>query len=670
MNQIGIEATIELILRGPILVHSSEIGPWGVDAVAMCDPAGRLILPGDAVQGKIREAFDEMNDGMNHDPFGRSRCKDMETYVDKTDENKREDTYIKNLDARFMPYPLFFSDFLSIDNWPGPGQQTISKTSMDVDTGAAKAGSLRTYDCPVLPGQLARFIGNVRFFCCDENKGQQMLEEIRKALRWIISFGSQKSVGFGRNVDSEGQPDIRIVEWTATQFSKLMESKQRHIKASNVLVDFSFLDPLCLPAGVVNGNIYESRDEIPGEALRGALAELLKQIGGLGPNCEDLAQVSEVNPGHPFLNLCKCFDRIRITTARPTRAGTAGPVQVIPRSLAIADDRLFDFARVDQKRAERLFNQHAAAFCHDWKSKDWKTVNDYFKTVFPRQELRVRTAVESNNRRAKTHSLFAYRMIRPEGIVWRGTVSIDGRNRNGHPATDDELNAALNECLAVLDSGWLNVGKTRARGRGQFVAADHRPDKIRSVRQPRLPMFIIMLRGPALMIDPRKCLENNGAMKSLKKINQLYKNYWKKISEESLEELPKRRFKQDALVGGFQARKYRYSYGTSQALDFTKQSIDSRKSAQKDLPYNPTLIIEAGSVFVLQVTDPGRLDDAKNKVIEWLNHGLPLPEWAAEAYGDTHHTNIFIPQNGFGEIDVNLPCHNSSFESPLTTVGA
>jgi CRISPR/Cas system CSM-associated protein Csm3 (group 7 of RAMP superfamily) len=56
MNQIGIEATLELILRGPILVHSSAVGPWGVDAVALRDPAGHLIIPGDAVKGKVREA--------------------------------------------------------------------------------------------------------------------------------------------------------------------------------------------------------------------------------------------------------------------------------------------------------------------------------------------------------------------------------------------------------------------------------------------------------------------------------------------------------------------------------------------------------------------------------------------------------------------------------------
>ena len=39
--------------------------------------------------------------------------------------------------------------------------------------------------------------------------------------------------------------------------------------------------------------------------------------------------------------------------------------------------------------------------------------------------------------------------------------------------------------------------------------------------------------------------------------------------------------------------------------------------------------------------------------------GLPLPDWAVEHYGDTWKTCPFRAVNGFGEIAVNLPCHDS-----------
>ena len=36
MSRLGVEVLVEMSVRGPILIHSSEIGPWGVDAVSTC----------------------------------------------------------------------------------------------------------------------------------------------------------------------------------------------------------------------------------------------------------------------------------------------------------------------------------------------------------------------------------------------------------------------------------------------------------------------------------------------------------------------------------------------------------------------------------------------------------------------------------------------------------
>ncbi len=574
----------------------------------------------------------------------------------------REKSHVKNLEA-FHPFPLFFSDFRALEIWPEPGRQTVSQTALDADTGAAKPGSLRTYDCPVLPGQLARFRGDVRFFCGDEEAGKMILDRLCAALAWVISFGSQKSVGYGRNVGAQGHGDARVIEQTVTRFSAAA-APQATAGAGSVLVDFSFRDPLCVPSGVVNGNIFESRDEIPGETLRGAVAELLKQIGGLPRDCQDLAQAGT---DHPFAALCRHFSRIRFTTARPARPGSREPAPVLPRSWAIAGKRLFDFALVEPQRAEELFDAEAAAFCHDWKTEDWEAVNSHLGVVFPRQELHVRTAVETGRRRAKTHSLFACRLLRPEGIVWRGRISLDDRPRDGESVADADLLAAFVQCQALLASGWLSVGKTRARGQGDCMADGSRSTAPVPLKESSGGVFVVTLRGPALMLDPRDCLEQDGSLKSPEDIDGLYAAYWTEVSGGLLAELPRQRFTQEALVGGFQARKYRYCL--DKTVDLRSKPLEERLRLQKSFPYNPTLIVEAGSVFVLRVCDPAHEAAASAKVAQWLAHGLPLPAWAGRAYGDTHHTNIFIPANGFGEIDVNQPCHQSSFESPLATVG-
>lgn len=659
MNQIGIEATLELVLRGPILVHSSAMGPWGVDAVALRDPAGHLLVPGDAVKGKVREAWDQI--GGN--PFPEhTRAADMATFRHGATATAREQSHVQNLEA-FHPYPLFFSDFRSVEIPPGPGRQTVSQTALDPDTGAAKPGSLRTFDCPVLPGRPVRFVGDVRFFCRDEDAGKAILDRLCAALAWVLSFGSQKSVGYGRNVGTEGQGDVRVMQQTVTRFSAAAGGQPARAAVRSVRVDFSFRDPLCVPSGVVNGNIFESRYEIPGETLRGAVAELLKQIGGLPRDCQDLSAAGDE---HPFAALCRHFSRLRFTTARPARPGSSAPVPVLPRSWAIADDRLFDFALVEPQRAEQLFHDEAAAFDHDWKDEQRRAVHTFLGTVFPRPELRVRTAVETGRRRAKTHSLFAYRLLRPEDIVWRGTVSIDDRPRAGENVVAADLQTALEQCLAVLASGWLSVGKTRARGTGECRAADEPGVALAPLKLSSDAVFVVTLRGPALMLDPRDCLTPDGSLRSPEAIDDLYAAYWTEVSGGLLAELPRQRFTQEALVGGFQARKYRYC--PDQSVDLRSKPLGERLRLQKSFPYNPTLLVETGSVFVLRVVDAADAAAATARVGEWLAHGLPLPAWAARAYGDTHHTNIFLPANGCGEIDVNLPCHGSTFESPLAAV--
>ncbi|MEI7702003.1 MAG: RAMP superfamily CRISPR-associated protein, partial [Planctomycetia bacterium] len=117
-----------------------------------------------------------------------------------------------------------------------------------------------------------------------------------------------------------------------------------------------------------------------------------------------------------------------------------------------------------------------------------------------------------------------------------------------------------------------------------------------------------------------------------------------------LTEIPARRFQSNSLIGGFQARQYRYDPDPDH--DVRKEhDLRDRRAQQRMFPYNPTLVVDAGSVFVLKVAEEQQ-QQAAQRVAEWLAHGLPLPQWACRAYGDTHHTNIFLPQNGYGEIEV------------------
>jgi hypothetical protein len=75
--------------------------------------------------------------------------------------------------------------------------------------------------------------------------------------------------------------------------------------------------------------------------------------------------------------------------------------------------------------------------------------------------------------------------------------------------------------------------------------------------------------------------------------------------------------------------------------------------------YRPYALTATGSVFVFSVV-PGQEALAADTAAKWLSDGLPTPRWAVEAFARKGHdgaywsNNPYLPENGFGEIAVNL----------------
>jgi hypothetical protein len=149
-------------------------------------------------------------------------------------------------------------------------------------------------------------------------------------------------------------------------------------------------------------------------------------------------------------------------------------------------------------------------------------------------------------------------------------------------------------------------------------------------------LWVITLQTPALLCDPTGLTEASTA-------SDLHKGYaevWATLSGGTL--AMRWYFTQESLAGG----KYLHQH-------FMQHS---------GKPYRPYLLTDAGSVFVLTAV-PGRGVSAAEKIRSWATQGLELPEWAVTAYsGDgrpgSHWSNCpYIPENGYGEIVVNLDIH-------------
>jgi hypothetical protein len=352
--------------------------------------------------------------------------------------------------------------------------------------------------------------------------------------------------------------------------------------------------------------------------LKGALATALRRAAGLQNNAIISGSIV------PSLQeIADEFDKVRFTHAFPVTAGARlRPVQPPLSLVQDQDDVTYDVALVS---GPVLLGKppRAPAF-----SIDWKDASNVFKELGwaePPRELRVRTAIDSHRRKADDSQLFAYEMIIPNGYEWLGYLDLSRIDT----AKLSQVEAQLRN---LLGSKLLAIGKTKAGVQIDLITDTSVQPKFTSntstLSAVVAPQWVITLQTPAVLCDPSTIVETSGG----NELRQAYADVWDKLSGQSL-----------ALVRFF----------ASQSLMGGRYLVDRFQPAR---PYNPFLLTDAGSVFVVQA-EPGSVSSAQAKIDAWLQHGLPLPDWAANRYRDAWNTCPFRAVDGFGEIAVNLPCH-------------
>ncbi|EDN71414.1 conserved hypothetical protein [Beggiatoa sp. PS] len=272
-----------------------------------------------------------------------------------------------------------------------------------------------------------------------------------------------------------------------------------------------------------------------------------------------------------------------------------------------------------------LINNMAPEFAIDWKESG--DVQKAFGWPNLKQELRVRTAIEGENRRALENQLFAYEMIVPENdVAWYASLDLADV-----PAT--ERSDVVAEFQSLLAQGVTGLGKTKAYTRIDLLAEP----TIAKAHQSKDGVWIITLQTPALLCDPDE-LTAQKQFDAASQLHQAYAEVWQQLSNGQLQ--LERFFATQSLAGGY------YLW----------------KRFQKTMAYQPYLLTDAGSVFVLKSTTDNNVE-AQKIIQKWLEQGLPLPGWAITKYqlGKEEHDYWahcpYIRHNGYGEIAVNLSIH-------------
>jgi hypothetical protein len=212
-------------------------------------------------------------------------------------------------------------------------------------------------------------------------------------------------------------------------------------------------------------------------------------------------------------------------------------------------------------------------------------------------------------------------MIVPDGHEWEGLVDLSRVDAS-------KREKVLSQLIDLLGYGMNAWGKTKTSAE-TWITGAARMDGAPSIDGNH---YVVTLQTPAILCDPDDLNEASGKQE----LSDSYEKVWAELSGGTVKLV--RYFAQQTLAGGY----------------YLHERFQSKKA------YYPWLLTDAGSVFVLEAINGG----AGQMIDDWVKHGLKLPKWAVERYGsdslpgDHWKCCPYIPENGYGEIAVNIQLKN------------
>ncbi|MBK1632951.1 hypothetical protein CKO31_19790 [Thiohalocapsa halophila] len=625
MNRHRFDVTLDV--QGPVLSRAVATGALGIDALALKDREGNPVLPGTLLRGMLRQAWGDIGvaPSLVHEYLGGD-----------AEQARKPD---KDVDAyRLQRAPLRFAEYFSAH--PGDSREGFRhRIRVEPDTGAVTGGGLVVIESLFAPGQRACFSGWVELRLptdavdgpCTQDEREPdadtlaMLRRLlEKGFAWLPAVGAQKGVGFGRVLGVRVAPAKPYVPPRATPAvlpAALRTAPAAAAPASlaiglKLLPDAPFCFPLPGPKGSL-GNRFRSGEAIPGAALKAALA-------AVWPGDEKADE------------LRRCyFEDLRITQALPAR-GESRPL-AIPASLAAVgqgiDTAMADFAL----HPERALRQDPAPrFAVDWKAPERRRARQHcgWPADPPERALVVRNAIDPERGTVRFDPatdgglLFSMETLVPDGYLWLANLSIPDV-----AAVDREPLLDLLETL--LAPGLGPLGKTKVFA---AVVTAGEPWRFHGTgARDRLLLdegrCVLCLQSRALLLPRGLTIPSVNGGQSLA---EAYAEAFHDLSGGSLS--LRDHFATQSLGGG----NY-WWHGFRHCAE----------------PYQPVLLTEPGSVFVLEVAE-GRDVDAQGCLADWLARGMPtrgLPLLGAARQLPVWRQNPWLRENGYGEVTVNSTLH-------------
>jgi len=598
--------TIQLTIPGPFLTAATSSDAYGLQKAFYRNAENKPVIPGSHVKGKLRMALEELSD-IQVPGFSV----DIVTWFGSESEEKS-----------YEPSPglLTISDFRYI------GQATGSKrtrTAINAKSGTAAENQLRQVEDLFISGTSTVWKGTITYYATNDAEATRIQNALQVGFKWLTNLGAEKGVGFGRlaHVKFGGLvPVARPAFISAT----LGETETLHLRIQPI--------ERIMIGGVKKPrtNFVRSERIIPGATIKGALATCLNQAHSIQPSHRPLSvEAGARMPG--FELLAQYFDRIRITHAFPTLVGNPRPVK-IPLSTVESGGVEYDMALAPNP--SMLVNGQTPAYFIDRKNPP-----EYFGVASPKEIFVTRTEIDDETRRSQEGNLFTYSFLCPEDSNNKPVEWICDVNFGAIP--DSTIRQQVRDQFALAVSSFLDrLGKLNQEVK-VVICPMHAPTAMPSKAPIVKGEILLTLQADAIMLNP----EDVRLLVIGEDLFQHYGNFWKEISGRDgagpcLELVDY--FAHQNFQGGYLYHRY---FGASER----EQNPDH---------YYPYYLTGAGSVFRLRVADENA---ARLCLQRWEHIGLDLPAWVLQVYGqygrDLWQNCPFVPENGYGEIAVNLNWH-------------
>lgn len=603
------ETEIRLTILGPFLTATASPEVYGLQKVFFRGPDGQPALPGSHVKGKLRMALQELlSAGVS------------ELAIDLKDwfgEESSEQSYAP------VPGRLRFSNFhQAAPLQPASKEEVLhpparrSRVTIHPRALTAAENKLRDVEELFASGASADWLGAVTFYARELGEAGQIQAALLAGFRWLTALGAEKGVGFGRlaRVQVGAPRELRDGAVSPEQMGAV-ESLQLRIRPVERLMIGEVKKP--------RANYVSSGRVIPGGAVKGALAANLNRAHGLEPSRPLSVESGELMP--EFRELAAHFDQVRVTHAFPAIAGSPRPVR-LPLSTTCCDGRWQD--RALAPASEPLVNGRAPAFFYDGKE-----TKEYAGAANPKEVFVTRTEIDDVTRRSREARLFTYSFLCPvdgmgRPVEWVCNVDFSAI---AEPAVRRQVRDQFAFAVMSLDGlGKLNQAVVVAVGAGTAAAA------IPSRGPVQAGEALVTLQSDAILLDPEKVRR----LPPGQDLFALYAAFWQEIGGDA----------------GLELSDF-WAYQTFQGGYLYHRYLGAVERQERPAAYYPYYLTGAGSLFRLRAAS----SQAELLLQRWLVSGLPLPAWAVQRYTRNGHplwqTCPFVPENGYGEIAVNLDWH-------------